>query len=51
VYSVKVRCSNCGYEDYIDIPDGELIEKQNCPVCGCHTIEKSWDAIAHRKQC
>ncbi len=46
MYRIKVKCTNCGYENYIDIPTGQLIHSKRCPVCGCLAIEKSFGSYA-----
>ena len=37
-YEIRVRCTNCRREEYIDIPRGETVESQSCPTCGCKTL-------------
>lgn len=39
-YGIMVTCLNCGIGQYIEIPVGELIAVQTCPVCGCKALKK-----------
>lgn len=32
-YAIKVKCTNCGYEDIIEIPEGMKVEEYLCPRC------------------
>ena len=44
-YPAKVRCTNCMTVYYIAIPKGfkikDYIQKEECPNCGCETMESA----------
>ncbi len=46
MYRVEVSCENCGYRGVIEVVDGELVEYQVCPTCGCKTVKKQYGTEA-----
>jgi len=48
-YCILAECKNCGWADEIEIMEGELVEKQECPICKCREVTKQYGATARRK--
>lgn len=39
IYRMVGRCSNCGTDKFLIIyRSGDPVAKQDCPCCGCHTV-------------
>lgn len=38
VYTVKVRCGNCGYQGDGVFKRGVAVSKAECPECGCKEV-------------
>lgn len=38
VYTVKVRCGNCGYTDGGVFKKGQTVRESKCPECGCREV-------------
>lgn len=37
-YEVKVKCTNCGFEDWVEIFHGVRVSDEKCPTCGCKDL-------------
>jgi predicted RNA-binding Zn-ribbon protein involved in translation (DUF1610 family) len=39
-YKVELFCTNCGFEGYVEIEKGKVIEERECPNCGNRTLNR-----------
>ena len=39
-YSIKVKCSNCGFSEDVEIPEGLEVSEMPCPECRTKSLKK-----------
>jgi len=39
-YEVEVYCSNCGFQDTVEIEKGKEVGEKKCPTCGTTNLER-----------
>lgn len=45
-YEVEVYCTNCGYQEKMEIEKGKEIEEKKCPGCGTKNLKRFNPAFA-----
>ena len=40
-YHVYAECCNCGWAGDLEVSDGQLVTKQECPICKCTTLVRT----------
>lgn len=48
-YSVRARCTNCGYSGRVRILIGSRVETASCPTCGCQSLKLDSFPAAHKE--